>query len=119
YDYNAKYLDEGSKLLIPARITKKQMKDVQQMAVRAFQAVDCSGLARVDFLMDPDPKRQRIYLNEIQTSPGFNSITMYPNKGWAKVWGGLGMEYEEVIGGVVELALERHEDKKRNRYSRE
>src|SRR5262249_17569186 len=114
YDYNAKYLDEGSKLLIPARITKKQMKDVQQMAVRAFQAVDCSGLARVDFLMDPDPTRERIYLNEINTMPGFTSISMYP-----KLWAASGVEYQELIDRLIQLALERHEDKKRNRYSRE
>jgi D-alanine-D-alanine ligase len=114
YDYNAKYLDEGSKLLIPAKITKKQMNDVQQMAVRAFQAVDCSGLARVDFLMDPDPKRERIYLNEINTMPGFTSISMYP-----KLWAASGVEYQELIDRLIQLAVERHEDKKKNRYSRE
>jgi D-alanine-D-alanine ligase len=111
YDYSAKYLDEGSQLLIPARITKKQMKDVQEMAVRAFQAVDCSGLARVDFLMDP--KSKKIYLNEINTMPGFTSISMYP-----KLWAASGLNYTDLIDRLIQLALERHEDKKKNQYSR-
>jgi D-alanine-D-alanine ligase len=112
YDYNAKYLDEGSELLIPAKITKKQSQDVQQMAVRAFQAVDCSGLARVDFLMDP--KTEKIYLNEINTMPGFTSISMYP-----KLWAASGLGYEELIDRLIQLALERHDEKKKNRYSRD
>jgi D-alanine-D-alanine ligase len=111
YDYNAKYLDEGSQLLIPAKITKKQIKDVQQMAIRAFQAVDCSGLARVDFLMDP--KTEKIYVNEINTMPGFTSISMYP-----KLWAASGLGYQELIDRLIQLALERHQDKKKNRYSR-
>jgi D-alanine-D-alanine ligase len=111
YDYNAKYLDEGSQLLIPAKISKKQMKDVQEMAVRAFLAVDCSGLARVDFLMDP--KSEKIYLNEINTMPGFTSISMYP-----KLWAASGVEYPVLIDRLIQLALERHEDKAKNRYSR-
>lgn len=111
YDYNAKYLDEGSELLIPAKINKKQMKDVQQMAVRAFQAVDCSGLARVDFLMDP--KTEKIYLNEINTMPGFTSISMYP-----KLWAASGVGYRELIDRLIQLALERHADKQKNRYTR-
>ena len=111
YDYNAKYLDEGSQLIIPAKISKKQVKEVQEMAVRAFQAVDCSGLARVDFLMDP--KNGRIYLNEINTMPGFTSISMYP-----KLWAASGLEYPELIDRLLTLAMERHAEKKRNRYSR-
>jgi D-alanine-D-alanine ligase len=111
YDYSAKYLEEGSELIIPARLTKKQMRDVQEMAVRAFQAVDCSGLARVDFLMDP--KSKKIYLNEINTMPGFTSISMYP-----KLWAASGLSYPDLIDRLIQLALERHEDKKKNRYSR-
>jgi D-alanine-D-alanine ligase len=111
YDYNAKYLDEGSQLLIPAKISKKQMKDVQEMAVRAFLAVDCSGLARVDFLMDP--KTEKIYVNEINTMPGFTSISMYP-----KLWAASGVEYSVLIDRLIQLALERHKDKAKNRYSR-
>src|SRR5579864_8233288 len=111
YDYNAKYLDEGSQLNIPAKITKKQMKAVQEMAVRAFQAVDCSGLARVDFLMDP--KSGKIYLNEINTMPGFTSISMYP-----KLWAASGLEYSDLIDHLIQLAIERHDDKKKNQYTR-
>src|SRR5438270_630321 len=111
YDYNAKYIDEGSQPVIPAKISKKQMKEVQGMAVRAFQAVDCSGLARVDFLMDP--KSGKIYLNEINTMPGFTSISMYP-----KMWAASGLEYPKLIDRLIELALERHKEKKKNQYSR-
>ena len=111
YDYDAKYLDEGSELIIPARLTKAQTKKVQEMAVAAFQAVDCSGLARVDFLMDP--KTEKIYLNEINTMPGFTSISMYP-----KLWAASGLEYPDLIDRLIQLGLERHEDKKKNQYSR-
>jgi D-alanine-D-alanine ligase len=115
YDYNAKYLDEGSQLVIPARLGKKEMKEVQKMAIRAFQSVDCSGLARVDFLMDPRSggKSGKIYLNEINTMPGFTSISMYP-----KLWAASGVGYSELIDRLIQLALERHAEKKRNRYSR-
>jgi D-alanine-D-alanine ligase len=111
YDYNAKYIDEGSQPVIPARISKKQMKQVQEMAVRAFKAVDCSGLARVDFLMEP--KSGKIYINEINTMPGFTSISMYP-----KMWAASGLPYPELIDRLIQLGLERHADKKKNRYSR-
>jgi D-alanine-D-alanine ligase len=97
--------------VIPAKISKKQMKEVQEMAVRAFKSVDCSGLARVDFLMDP--KDGKLYLNEINTMPGFTSISMYP-----KMWAASGLEYPKLINRLIELALERHADKKKNRYSR-
>ncbi len=109
YDYDAKYIDEGSKLLIPAKLNRTQQKQVQQMAVRAFQACDCSGLARVDFLMDP--ATEKIYLNEVNTMPGFTSISMYP-----KLWAASGIEYPELIGRLIELGLERHAERKRNRY---
>jgi len=111
YDYNAKYLEEGSELIIPARLTKTQTKKVQEMAVAAFKAVDCSGLARVDFLMDP--KTEKIYLNEINTMPGFTSISMYP-----KLWAASGLAYSDLIDKLIQLGLERHEDKKKNQYSR-
>jgi D-alanine-D-alanine ligase len=111
YDYSAKYLDEGSQPVIPAQISKKQMKEVQGMAIRAFQAVDCSGLARVDFLMDP--KNGKIFLNEINTMPGFTSISMYP-----KLWAASGLAYSELIDRLLQLALERHAEKRKNQYSR-
>lgn len=111
YDYTAKYLDEGSELIIPAKLTKAETKKFQQLAVAAFKAVDCSGLARVDFLMDP--KSRKIYLNEINTMPGFTSISMYP-----KLWGASGLGYPQLIEKLIQLGLERHEDKKKNQYSR-
>jgi len=111
YDYDAKYLDEGSQLIIPAKLTKGETKKVQELAVKAFKAVDCSGLARVDFLMDPQTRK--IYLNEINTMPGFTAISMYP-----KLWGATGVEYPELIDRLIQLGIERHEDKKKNQYSR-
>jgi D-alanine-D-alanine ligase len=111
YDYDAKYLAEGSEGIIPAKLTKAEMKTVQRLAVAAFQAVDCTGLARVDFLMDP--KSRRIFVNEINTMPGFTAISMYP-----KLWAATGVPYPELIDRLIQLGIERHEDKKRNRYSR-
>jgi D-alanine-D-alanine ligase len=111
YDYTAKYLDEGSQLIIPAKLTKAETKKVQELAVAAFKAVDCSGLARVDFLMDP--KTRKIYLNEINTMPGFTSISMYP-----KLWAASGLAYADLIDRLIQLGIERHADKKKNQYSR-
>jgi D-alanine-D-alanine ligase len=111
YDYAAKYLDEGSELIIPAKLTKAEAKKVQELAVRAFQAVDCSGLARVDFLMDP--KTRKLYVNEINTMPGFTAISMYP-----KLWAASGLSYPDLIDRLIQLGLERHADKKKNQYSR-
>src|SRR5580704_360675 len=111
YDYNAKYLDEGSQLIIPAKLSKSETKEVQRLAIGAFKAVDCSGLARVDFLMEP--KSRKIYLNEINTMPGFTAISMYP-----KLWAASGVSYSDLIGRLIQLGLERHEEKKKNQYSR-
>src|ERR1700678_1408962 len=111
YDYNAKYLDEGSELIIPAKLTKAETKKVQDLAVAAFQAVDCSGLARVDFLMDP--LTRKIFLNEINTMPGFTAISMYP-----KLWAASGVAYPNLIDKLIQYGLERHQDKKRNQYRR-
>ncbi|MBV8114819.1 MAG: D-alanine--D-alanine ligase A, partial [Silvibacterium sp.] len=116
YDYEAKYLSEGSELIIPAKLTKAQTKEVQQMAIAAFRACDCSGLARVDFLMEPTSssgKPGRIYLNEINTMPGFTSISMYP-----KLWAASGIAYPELIDRLISLALERRAEKDRTHYSR-
>ena len=111
YDYTAKYLDEGSQLIIPAKLTKSETKKVQDLAIKAFQAVDCSGLARVDFLMDP--KTRKIYLNEINTMPGFTSISMYP-----KLWAATGLAYPDLIEQLIEFGLARHAEKKKNQYSK-
>jgi D-alanine-D-alanine ligase len=111
YDYEAKYLSEGSDLIVPAKLTKGQTQQVRDMAVRAFQACDCAGLARVDFLMEPG-KSGRIYVNEINTLPGFTSISMYP-----RLWAASGVAYPQLIDRLIALALERRADKDRNRYS--
>jgi D-alanine-D-alanine ligase len=113
YDYEAKYLSDGSVPVIPAKLTRAEAKQVRAMALAAFQACDLSGLARVDFLMEPDGKR-RIYLNEVNTMPGFTKISMYP-----KLWEASGLPYTELITRLIELALERQEEKKQTTYSRD
>ena len=115
YDYEAKYLSEGSELIIPAQLTKAQTKQVQQMAIDAFRACDCAGMARVDFLMEPgepsSARPKKIFLNEVNTLPGFTSISMYP-----KLWQATGLPYSQLIDRLLEFALERHGEKKNNRY---
>jgi D-alanine-D-alanine ligase len=113
YDYEAKYLSEGSEAVIPARLSRAETRLIREMAVAAFRACDLSGLARVDFLMEPEGKR-RIYLNEVNTLPGFTRISMYP-----KLWEATGLKYKNLITRLIELALERHEEKSRTTYCRE
>jgi D-alanine-D-alanine ligase len=113
YDYEAKYLSEGSVPVIPAKLTRTQAKQVREMAVAGFRACDLSGLARVDFLMEPGG-RQRIFLNEVNTMPGFTRISMYP-----KLWDATGVTYRSLITKLIELALERFQEKSRTTYSRE
>jgi D-alanine-D-alanine ligase len=113
YDYEAKYLSEGSTAVIPARLSKAEIKLIRDLAIAAFRACDLSGLARVDFLMEPGGKR-RIYLNEVNTLPGFTSISMYP-----KLWEATGLSYKDLITRLIELALERQQEKNRTVYSRE
>ena len=113
YDYEAKYLSEGSVPVIPAKLSRDESKQIRAMAIAAFRACDLAGLARVDFLMEPDGKR-RIYLNEVNTLPGFTSISMYP-----KLWEATGIQYRDLITRLIELALERQKEKERTTYSRE
>lgn len=113
YDYEAKYLSEGSVPVIPAKLTKAETKTIRDMAVAAFKACDLAGLARVDFLMEPGGRR-RIYLNEVNTLPGFTQISMYP-----KLWDATGIRYRELITRLIELAIERHAEKTRTVYRRE
>lgn len=113
YDYEAKYLSEGSVPVIPARLTRPEAKKIREMAVAAFRACDLAGLARVDFLMEPDGKR-RIFINEVNTLPGFTQISMYP-----KLWEATGISYRDLITRLIELALERQQEKSRNSYSRQ
>jgi len=112
YDYEAKYLSEGSMPVIPAKITRVESKQIREMALAAFRACDLSGPARVDFLMEPDGKR-RIFLNEVNTLPGFTQISMYP-----KLWEATGIGYTDLITRLLELGLERHAEKSRTSYSR-
>jgi D-alanine-D-alanine ligase len=107
YDYEAKYLDEGSRLLIPAPIEAGAAEEVQAMALKAFQAVDAAGMARVDFFMERTGGR--ILLNEVNTIPGFTRISMYP-----KLWEASGLAYPKLIERLVELAIERFDDKQRS-----
>jgi D-alanine-D-alanine ligase len=100
YDYEAKYLNEGSKLLIPAPVPESVSEQIRRYAVQAFKAIGCAGMARVDFFWDGD----RIFLNEINTIPGFTPISMYP-----KLWDATGIPYAKLIDRLIELALERHE----------
>ncbi len=111
YDYEAKYLSDGSVPIIPAKLTREESKRIRDMAVKAFRACDLSGLARVDFLMEPDGKR-RIYLNEVNTLPGFTSISMYP-----KLWQASGLSYSDLITRLIELGAERHQDRGRTSFS--
>jgi D-alanine-D-alanine ligase len=113
YDYEAKYLSEGSVPVIPAKLPSAEAKKIREMAIAAFRACDLAGLARVDFLMEPDGKR-RIYINEVNTLPGFTQISMYP-----KLWEASGIKYTDLITQLIELALERHKEKERNRYSKD
>jgi D-alanine-D-alanine ligase len=113
YDYEAKYLSEGSVPVIPAKLSRPDTRKIREMAVAAFRACDLAGLARVDFLMEPDGK-QRIFVNEVNTMPGFTQISMYP-----KLWVASGLGYTDLITRLIELALERHAEKNKTVYSRE
>lgn len=112
YDYEAKYLDEGSRIVIPAPLTDRQTAEVRRLAVAAFQAVEGAGLARVDFFLENGSGR--ILLNEVNTMPGFTSISMYP-----KMWEATGLPYPKLLQRLIELALERHADKRATRFSRD
>ena len=101
YDYNDKYFDGNSQLLIPAPITEAQKKEVLNVAKRAYKACGCSGFSRVDFLMDK--ATGEIYINEINAIPGFTKISMFPRLMMAA-----GMKYPEIIDRIVELGYERH-----------
>ncbi len=110
YDYNAKYLAGKSKELIPAPITEAQRTRLQRLALEAYRAVEGAGMARVDFLMER--KRGRIYLNEVNTIPGFTTVSMYP-----KLWEASGLSYADLLDRLIALALERHAEKQRLRTS--
>ena len=112
YDYEAKYLLEGSKVLIPADVPKAVSEEVRRLAVEAFKTIDCAGMARVDFFLERET--DRVFLNEVNTIPGFTPISMYP-----KLWEASGIPYPELIDRLISLALERHEDLNRSKFRRE
>ncbi|HWW98794.1 MAG TPA: D-alanine--D-alanine ligase family protein [Edaphobacter sp.] len=121
YDYNAKYHSAASLPIIPAVLSESESRQIRKMAIAAFRACDCAGLARVDFLMEPavkarknkKPKPARIYLNEINTMPGFTSISMYP-----KLWEATGVPYKQLIDRLITLAAERHREKQQTTFTR-
>jgi D-alanine-D-alanine ligase len=115
YDYEAKYHSDASIPIIPAKLTAAESRQIRQMAISAFRACDCAGLARVDFLMEPAKKgtKPRIYLNEINTMPGFTSISMYP-----KLWEATGLPYKQLIDRLIQLAIERHREKQQTQFTR-
>jgi D-alanine-D-alanine ligase len=110
YDYTAKYLEDGTRLEIPAKLSRSQVKRFQEHAVRAFRCLECRGMARVDFFLEKPSGR--IYVNEVNTIPGFTSISMYP-----KLWEASGIGYRDLIDRLIELALAEHREKQRTKYS--
>ena len=104
YDYRAKYIDPGSRLVIPAPISDAQQRAVRDLAVRAFRTLDLSGMARVDFFLDR--QTQAVFLNEINTIPGFTPISMYP-----KLWEASGLPFGRLVNRLIDLAVERHREK--------
>ncbi len=122
YDYDSKYAaTSASEPIIPAELTAAETKQIRTMAIDAFRACECSGLARVDFLMEPatpakgktPAKKSSIYLNEINTMPGFTSISMYP-----KLWQASGLPYKDLIDRLIQLAIERHKEKQQTNFTR-
>src|SRR5581483_1231780 len=110
YDYEAKYLDAGSKIIIPAPLTDAQSADVRRLALAAFKAIDGAGMARVDFLLASDSGI--LYLNEVNTIPGFTTIGMY-----SKMWAATGLAFPALLDRLIALALERHAEKQQRRTS--
>lgn len=110
YDYEAKYLDEGSRSVIPADLTAAQVVEVRRLSIRAFRAIDAAGLSRVDFLLSGDTGE--LFVNEINTMPGFTTISMY-----SKMWEASGVSYPALVDRLIQLALARHSDKQRLRTS--
>ena len=110
YDYEAKYIDDDSKTVIPAELPSDLVKKIQRLAIEAFRAIDGSGLARVDFLLSRDTGD--LVLNEINTMPGFTSISMY-----SKMWEASGLSYAALVDRLIQLGLERHQQKQRLKTS--
>jgi D-alanine-D-alanine ligase len=110
YDYEAKYLDDSSRTVIPAALTERQADEIRRLSIAAFKAVDCAGMARVDFLLAGDSGV--LYLNEVNTIPGFTTISMY-----SKMWEASGLPYPKLVDKLITLALERHAEKQQLKTS--
>lgn len=111
YDYRAKYIDGKSLAIIPAdSISQETAEEIRRLAIVAFSALDLNGLARVDFFQEKETGK--VYINEVNTMPGFTEISMYP-----KLWEASGLPYPQLLDRLIELAIERHEDRQRNRTS--
>jgi D-alanine-D-alanine ligase len=108
YDYEAKYHDPTTRFVIPAEVDPGVSDQVRQLAIRAFKAIGAAGMARVDFFLGRDDNR--VYINEINTIPGFTSMSVYP-----RLWQASGVPYAELIDRLIQLAVERHADESRNR----
>jgi len=106
YDYVAKYIDDATELVIPADLPAEKMSEIQELAVRAFTALDCAGMARVDFFLSRDSGQ--VFVNELNTIPGFTAVSMYP-----KLWEASGISYPELLDRLIQLAFERYRDKSR------
>jgi D-alanine-D-alanine ligase len=104
YDYAAKYTPGGADLLVPADLPPGQAEEVRALAVRAFEVLDCAGMARVDFFLDR--ASGRLFVNELNTIPGFTPTSMYP-----RLWAASGLPYRELVTRLIELALERHAER--------
>ena len=104
YDYKAKYVDDRSELRIPAPIDAAKTAEIREMAVSAYRALDCAGMARVDFFLDRDTGE--LVLNEVNTIPGFTSISMYP-----KLWEATGISYGDLVTRLIDFAFERYNDR--------
>ncbi|MGD0305493.1 MAG: D-alanine--D-alanine ligase family protein [Candidatus Acidiferrales bacterium] len=110
YDYKAKYIEQGTQLVIPAELTEKQVRTFQEYAVKAFRCIDGTGMARCDFFLEK--RTNKIYVNELNTIPGFTSISMYP-----KLWEASGLSYSHLLDELINLALELHKQKAKTKYS--
>jgi D-alanine-D-alanine ligase len=111
YDYDSKYSDSETQLIIPAQLPPESIAEVRRLAVAAFRAIDGAGMARVDFLADREATR--FWINELNTIPGFTSISMYP-----KLWEASGVSYSQLCDRLIELAIERHAERARMRTDR-
>ena len=109
YDYKAKYEDDDTALIIPAEITKEEYSELSEMAIKAFKSLDCSGLVRADFFLTKDGKA---FINEVNTMPGFTPVSMFP-----LLWSQSGIEYPTLIERLVQLAIERHGEKQKIKYT--